>query len=1004
MAGVVVVGAQWGDEGKGKIVDWLSSRADVVVRFQGGHNAGHTLVIDGKVFKLALLPSGLVRGGKLSVIGNGVVVDPWHMLTEIDGIRQQGVEVTPETLALADNASLILPWHKDIDAAREGALGSAQIGTTKRGIGPAYEDRVGRRAIRVADLADPAALDMKIERLLAHHRPLRLGLDLPEPDGEALKAELLAIAPQVLAYAQPVWKILDEQVRAGKRILFEGAQGVMLDNDGTGEKRALLVSDAQLVEGDSGQREAVFDVRLSRPSETDITVEYTTVSGSAQSGEDFAPTTGTITFLAGQTIAAVHVPVYGDTALEASEQFSLVLSPPQGADFAAGEAGVEATATILDDDASDTQPVISIADIAIHEGNSTYGPNIEFVVTLSAPSTETVQVAYTTVDGSAQAGNDYIGASGTLSFAPGQTSAVVALTSYGYSVVEPDETFTLQLSSPQNAVLAGGVDTLSATGTIIDNDDTAPVDGLPILSVADIQVQEASGGSTAIFTLNLSSPSAIEVSGDFSVAAGTATAGDDFTPVAGTFSFAPGETSVTVEVAIAEDLIQEPTETIVLRLENLENGQFSNFADQLLAIGEILDQEVAGLSLDVGIDANQSEGTTFSRLISFSDGEDSNGDGWTYEVDWGDGSAVETGATTDPSFSISRELPDGDADQTVTVTVFDGAESVSDSFQLSTNNVAPTIGLSGAATVDEGSEYTLTLGDIVDPGDDSVTEYVINWGDGSSDTIAAVDLPASGEVSHTYSNGPAAPTIRMDLVDEDGTHENAGSLSLTVNNVAPTIAISGADSVDEGSPYSLTLGDIVDPGDDDHSITVDWGDGSAVETIAVGTDSVDHVFADGASTPTISVTVTDSDGASTTATQAVTVNNVAPTLNLSGATSIVAGQLYSLTLSDVVDPGDDTVSSYIIDWGDGNSDTIAAADLPASGEVTHTFETAGEVSIRIDLVDEDGTTPTSVVAPRLSTADLRGKALVVHAGGDTYSDTPPLGGGGARIACGVVER
>ena len=231
MAGVVVVGAQWGDEGKGKIVDWLSSRADVVVRFQGGHNAGHTLVIDGKVFKLALLPSGLVRGGKLSVIGNGVVVDPWHMLEEIKGIQAQGVEVTPETLVLADNASLILPWHKDIDAAREGALGAGQIGTTKRGIGPAYEDRVGRRAIRVADLADPAALDMKIERLLAHHRPLRIGVGLPEPDGEELKAELLKIADQILAYAKPVWKLLDEQVRAGKRILFEGAQGVMLDVD-----------------------------------------------------------------------------------------------------------------------------------------------------------------------------------------------------------------------------------------------------------------------------------------------------------------------------------------------------------------------------------------------------------------------------------------------------------------------------------------------------------------------------------------------------------------------------------------------------------------------------------------------------------------------------------------------------------------------------------------------------------------------------------------------------
>jgi adenylosuccinate synthase len=231
MAGVVVVGAQWGDEGKGKIVDWLSARADVVVRFQGGHNAGHTLVIDGKVFKLALLPSGLVRGGKLSVIGNGVVVDPWHLLTEIDGIRAQGVEVSPESLILADNASLILPWHKDIDAAREGALGSAQIGTTKRGIGPAYEDRVGRRAIRVADLSDPAALDMKLERLIAHHTPLRTGLGLPAPDAAELKAELLKIAPQVLAYSRPVWKVLDEQVRKGRRILFEGAQGVMLDVD-----------------------------------------------------------------------------------------------------------------------------------------------------------------------------------------------------------------------------------------------------------------------------------------------------------------------------------------------------------------------------------------------------------------------------------------------------------------------------------------------------------------------------------------------------------------------------------------------------------------------------------------------------------------------------------------------------------------------------------------------------------------------------------------------------
>ncbi len=231
MSGVVVVGAQWGDEGKGKIVDWLSSRADVIVRFQGGHNAGHTLVIDGRVFKLNLLPSGVVRGGKLSIIGNGVVVDPWHLLKEIEAIAAEGVKLGPDDLILADNACLILPWHRDIDAAREQAAGDAQIGTTRRGIGPAYEDKVGRRAIRVADLADPAALDLKLDRLLAHHRPLRVGLGLPEPDGEMLKQELLKLAPRVLAYAQPTWAKLEQAVKLGRRILFEGAQGVMLDVD-----------------------------------------------------------------------------------------------------------------------------------------------------------------------------------------------------------------------------------------------------------------------------------------------------------------------------------------------------------------------------------------------------------------------------------------------------------------------------------------------------------------------------------------------------------------------------------------------------------------------------------------------------------------------------------------------------------------------------------------------------------------------------------------------------
>tara|TARA_R110002124_G_scaffold28927_3_gene101393 strand:+ start:2541 stop:3833 length:1293 start_codon:yes stop_codon:yes gene_type:complete len=231
MANVVVVGAQWGDEGKGKIVDWLSERADVIARFQGGHNAGHTLVIDGAVYKLSLLPSGIVRGGKLSVIGNGVVLDPWHMVQEIEKLRGQGVEITPENLVIAENAPLILSVHGELDRARESQNSVAKIGTTGRGIGPAYEDKVGRRAIRVADLADDATLELRVDRLLMHHDALRRGLGLPEIDRAALLAELKAIAPQILPYAGPVWKILNEHRRAGKRILFEGAQGALLDID-----------------------------------------------------------------------------------------------------------------------------------------------------------------------------------------------------------------------------------------------------------------------------------------------------------------------------------------------------------------------------------------------------------------------------------------------------------------------------------------------------------------------------------------------------------------------------------------------------------------------------------------------------------------------------------------------------------------------------------------------------------------------------------------------------
>ena len=231
MANVVVVGAQWGDEGKGKIVDWLSSQADVVVRFQGGHNAGHTLVIDGVVYKLSLLPSGIVRPGKLSVIGNGVVVDPWHLVEEIDRLRAQGVAISPENLRVADNATLILPLHRELDHFRETSNAGLKIGTTKRGIGPAYEDKVGRRAIRVMDLADLETLSAKVERLLTHHNALRRGLGEPEISHDAIMQELTSVADRVLPFRDTIWLMLDRERRSGARILFEGAQGSLLDID-----------------------------------------------------------------------------------------------------------------------------------------------------------------------------------------------------------------------------------------------------------------------------------------------------------------------------------------------------------------------------------------------------------------------------------------------------------------------------------------------------------------------------------------------------------------------------------------------------------------------------------------------------------------------------------------------------------------------------------------------------------------------------------------------------
>tara|TARA_Y100001970_G_C14198835_1_gene839841 strand:- start:830 stop:2116 length:1287 start_codon:yes stop_codon:yes gene_type:complete len=231
MKNVVVVGSQWGDEGKGKIVDWLSSEADVVIRFQGGHNAGHTLVIDGVTYKLRLLPSGIVRKNKISIIGNGVVVDPWALLDEIEEIKSKGVNVDENNLILSESANLILPFHKEMDEIREDAAGKAKIGTTRRGIGPAYEDKIGRRSIRVMDLISEINLDHRLETVLIHHNAIRKGLGKKIFEKDKLKKDLLKIAPKILKFSQPVWKKIDEFKSKGKKILFEGAQGILLDID-----------------------------------------------------------------------------------------------------------------------------------------------------------------------------------------------------------------------------------------------------------------------------------------------------------------------------------------------------------------------------------------------------------------------------------------------------------------------------------------------------------------------------------------------------------------------------------------------------------------------------------------------------------------------------------------------------------------------------------------------------------------------------------------------------
>ncbi|MPZ11470.1 MAG: adenylosuccinate synthase [Kiloniellaceae bacterium] len=300
MANVVVVGSQWGDEGKGKIVDWLSERADVVVRFQGGHNAGHTLVIGGEVFKLSLLPSGVVRSNKLSIIGNGVVVDPWALVEEIDRIRAQGVEVTPERLRIAESVALILPMHGAVDRAREAAKGDNKIGTTGRGIGPAYEDKIGRRAVRLCDLTDPNLLRLRVEGLLVHNNALLRGLGQPEFTASEIVESLLALAPRILPFADRVWQSLDAARRGSRRILFEGAQGVMLDVDhGTYPYVTSSNTVAGSAAAGSGMSPAALDFVLG------ITKAYTTRVGSGPFPTELTDETGELLGARGREFGVV---------------------------------------------------------------------------------------------------------------------------------------------------------------------------------------------------------------------------------------------------------------------------------------------------------------------------------------------------------------------------------------------------------------------------------------------------------------------------------------------------------------------------------------------------------------------------------------------------------------------------------------------------------------------------------------------------------------------------
>ncbi|MCP5242904.1 MAG: DUF4347 domain-containing protein [Burkholderiales bacterium] len=519
-------------------------------------------------------------------------------------------------------------------------------------------------------------------------------------------------------------------------------------------------------------------------------------------------------------------------------------------------------------------------------------------------------------------------------------------------------------SAIENGVIAAGANTFDISRFFADGDASHTVNVTVTDTAGDTDTQQfqlninnvaptiAVAGASQVdagtqYTFNLG---AVTDPGDDTVTSYIVNWGDGSSD---TFNTA-GDVTHTYEAAAIG------SNTITVDLVD-EDGTHTNAGSLDVTVG----QPPEGVSVNAGNNDVLDEGSTLNRTITFTDGEDTGNNGWTYSVDYGDGSAVENGtiAAGANSFDISHVFADGDDAHTISVTVTDtgdATDSDTDSFNLAVNNVAPTIDLLGNDSVNEGEIYTLNLADLIDPGDDTVTSYMINWGDGSATTLSAAELLAAGNaVDHVFADGSSSPQITVDLTDEDDTHVGVGSKTINVNNIAPTIALSGNADADEGSTYTLALGAVTDPGTD--TVTdyiIHWGDGSpsisltAAELAAAG-GNVDHVYADGASNPQISVDLVDEDGTHTTAgILDVIVNNVAPTIAVAGASQVDAGTQYTFNLGAVTDPGDDTVSSYIVNWGDGSSDTYGTA-----GDVTHTYDVAaiGNNTITVDLIDEDGT-------------------------------------------------